>query len=105
MAMMAITTSSSMSVKPPERVIRACPKNPTEVRSLRFGVPPLGGSGAVPPKGGTPNAIFRHVLKIDALRKQWQTSFMPPKLRIHIYPGAVLSHFAKLEIIGQFFKK
>src|SRR5436309_7178492 len=41
------------------RLLRACLRNPTEIRSLRFGVPPLGGSGAVPPKGGTPNAIFQ----------------------------------------------
>src|SRR2546425_650592 len=46
----------------PAPILRAYLKNPTEIRSLRFGVPPLGGSGAVPPKGGTPNAIFRHAL-------------------------------------------
>ena len=44
--------------------LRACLKNPTEIRSLRFGVPRSArGSGAVPPKGGTPNAIFRHALR------------------------------------------
>ena len=44
-------------------------------------------------------------LALDALRKRSQTSFMPPELRIYIYPGAVLSHFARPEIIGQLFKK
>ena len=47
--------------------VRACLKNPTEIHSLRFGVPPLGGSGVVPPKGGTPNAIFRHALSWSAV--------------------------------------
>src|SRR5438552_1848905 len=48
--------------------LRACLKNPTEIRSLRFGVPRSErGSGAVPPKGGTPNAIFRHALRPPAL--------------------------------------
>src|SRR5207249_1912747 len=42
--------------------LRACLKNPTKIRSLRFGVPPLGGSDALLPKGGTPNAIFRRAL-------------------------------------------
>jgi len=44
-------------------MLNVCMKNRTEIRGLRFGVPPLGGSRAEPPKGGTPNAGFRNALK------------------------------------------
>ena len=32
-------------------------------RQVRFGVPPLGGSGLAPPKGGTPNRVSKRGLK------------------------------------------
>src|SRR5437667_7664473 len=47
----------------PKSLFRACLKAPPEIHSLRFGVPPLGGSPTVPPKGGTPNTVFTHALK------------------------------------------
>src|SRR3989454_4739668 len=66
----------------------ACLKNPTEIRSLRFGVPPLGGSGAVPPKGGDPNAIFRH-----ALRGLWFWNFPAAwKLEFGVFLTPALPH-------------
>src|SRR5438067_1439383 len=37
------------------------------VLATRFGIPPLGGSRAKPPKGGTPNAFFCHIPRIVAL--------------------------------------
>src|SRR5439155_14075954 len=37
-------------------------KNPTRIRSPRFGVPLFGGSRVLPPEGGTPNEIFRYAL-------------------------------------------
>src|SRR5207247_1872432 len=43
--------------------LRACLKNRLGIGGLRFGVPPLGGSDVVPPKGGTPNRILRHALR------------------------------------------
>ncbi len=43
---------------------RACLKNPPRIRGLGFGVLPLGGSSVVPPKGGTPNRVSEHALRI-----------------------------------------
>jgi DNA-binding NarL/FixJ family response regulator len=42
--------------------LRACLKKTIETRCGRFGVPPLGGFCAPPPKGGTPNRIFKQAL-------------------------------------------
>jgi hypothetical protein len=42
--------------------LRACLKKTTETLCGRFGVPPLGGSCAAPPKGGTPNRVFKQAL-------------------------------------------
>src|ERR1051325_2921333 len=42
-----------------ERVLRF----PTQIRRLRFVVPPLGGSRAVPPGGGNTNAISKRALR------------------------------------------
>src|ERR1035438_6639861 len=46
--------------------LRACLKKPVEHRRFRFGVPPLGGFHAAPPKSGTPNLIIRHALRDDS---------------------------------------
>jgi hypothetical protein len=37
-------------------------KRTLETRCGRFGVPPLGGFSTAPPKGGTPNRIFKQPL-------------------------------------------
>src|SRR2546425_2934378 len=72
----------------PAPSLRAYLKNPTEIRSLRFGVPPLGGSGAVPPKGGAPNAVFRH-----ALRGLWFWNFPAArKLEFGVFLTPALPH-------------
>src|SRR5437762_1276661 len=42
-----------------------------------FGVLPLGGSHPVPPKGGTPNAIFRHALKDGLYLFRVLSPFLP----------------------------
>ena len=42
--------------------LRACLKKTIETRCGRFGVPPLGGFCAAPPKGGTPNRVFKQAL-------------------------------------------
>jgi hypothetical protein len=42
--------------------VRACLKKIIETRCGRFGVPPLGGFRAVPPKSGTPNRVFKQAL-------------------------------------------
>ena len=44
------------------RTLRACLKKIIETHCGRFGVPPLGGFRAAPPKGGTPNRIFKQAL-------------------------------------------
>jgi hypothetical protein len=43
--------------------LRACLKKTIETRYGRFGVPPLGGFCAAPPKGGTPNRVFKQALR------------------------------------------
>jgi hypothetical protein len=43
--------------------LRACLKKTIETRCGRFGVPPLGGFCAAPPKGGTPNRVFKQALR------------------------------------------
>jgi hypothetical protein len=45
------------------KLLRACLKKIIETRCGRFGVPPLGGFRAVPPKGGTPNRVFKQSLR------------------------------------------
>jgi uncharacterized protein with HEPN domain len=48
--------------------LRACLKKTIETRCGRFGVPPLGGFCAAPPKGGTPNRVFKQALnRLDRL--------------------------------------
>jgi len=42
---------------------RACLKTSAWAWTPEFGVPPSGGFGAGPPKGGTPNRILKHALK------------------------------------------
>jgi hypothetical protein len=37
-------------------------KKTIETRCSRYGVPPLGGFCAAPPKGGTPNRVFKQAL-------------------------------------------
>jgi hypothetical protein len=46
-----------------EADLRACLKKTIETRCGRFGVPPLGGFCAAPPKGGTPNRVFKQALR------------------------------------------
>src|ERR1035437_7690919 len=46
--------------------LRACLKKIIETRCGRFGAPPLGGFHAVPPKGGTPNRVFKQALRLFA---------------------------------------
>src|SRR5258707_15737074 len=46
--------------------VRACLNNPPRIRGLGFGVPPLGGSSVLPPKGGTPNRVSKHALRVRA---------------------------------------
>ncbi|MEI6782052.1 MAG: hypothetical protein WCQ21_14160 [Verrucomicrobiota bacterium] len=48
--------------KRPNR-LRACLKQTIETRCRWFGVPPLGGFCATPPKGGTPNRVFKQALR------------------------------------------
>ena len=45
------------------KCVRACLKKTIEARCSRFGVPPLGGFCAAPPKGGTPNRVFKKALR------------------------------------------
>ncbi len=45
------------------RHIRACLKTHLGFNPAAFGVPPSGGSLALPPEGGTPSGVFKHALK------------------------------------------
>jgi hypothetical protein len=72
--------------------LRACLKKTIETRCSRYGVPPLGGFCAAPPKGGTPNRVFKQALSkayriglkeqqhetmLDAMAARLKSPFLP----------------------------
>ena len=53
--------------------LRACFKIPGWGPAPGFGVPPSGGFGVGPPKGGTPNQILKQVLSISTFKSQFSS--------------------------------
>ncbi len=61
--------------------LRECLKDRLESSRARFGVPALAGPRVRPPKGGTPNGIFRHALNgLQSLRHRhpWPAKLIRP---------------------------
>src|SRR5204863_4375518 len=78
------------------------------LRLPRFGVPPLGGSRALPPEGGTPNGIFRQALKF-VQRLLSSPEFLLQLAKIHLNQGrsamgAGIRHGAVAKVLHEIFQ-
>src|SRR5258708_38705982 len=71
----------------------ACLKTPPRIRGLGYGVPPLGGSSVVPPKGGTPNRVSKHALMPGTSLSVWSAwSWLPLSSAADHRKGASSTH-------------